>query len=147
MKNLIESVRAFLLEMAFERKRAMQLIPSIASMLTRKLVLLHHASETSRDIPHWKTTTNGHLKEIHDLTFLKKGSRISHSDLTQLLVDEPFGEFDDYLRHYNYVKFDKSDTEFSPPSRDDYAKIKRRLFNIVDVTLAQKHDSPKYDDI
>ena len=62
-------------------------------------------------------------------------------------MDEPFGEFDDYLRHYNYVKFDKSDTEFSPPSRDDYAKIKRRLFNIVDVTLAQKHDSPKYDDI
>ena len=147
MKSLIEAAKNLLLEMAYERKRSMELIPPIASRLASKLVLLHHAHESSRDIQHWKTTTNGHLREIHSMTFFKKGGRIKHSDLHQLVVDEPFGEYDDYLRHYNYVKSEKSETELSPPSYEDYTAIKDKLHNVVSIAMAQKHDSPKYQEL
>ena len=53
-----------LFEMAYERKVALEAIYSHATQLVKIMVMVHHAVD-SRDLPHWKTTINSHIREIH----------------------------------------------------------------------------------
>lgn len=126
-------------------KRAMELIPPVALQLARKMVLVHHA-EGSKDLPHWITSTNGHLADIHNNTFLKGHKRLSDRDMRESIWEEPLGEYSDYLRIHKNVSRDKSETELTPPSISDYSQIKQKYASILSH-MSSPVDSPTYDSI
>lgn len=134
-----------LFEMAYERKSALSDIRAHAAQLARKMVMVHHTQD-SRDLPHWKTTLNAHIREIHKLTFLKGKKRMSESDIHENVFDGPFGEYNDYVLHHDDVVSDKSDTNFSPHSEKDYTEIKNKYSRLVDM-LHKNPLSPKYTDL
>ncbi len=134
-----------LFEMAYERKRAMELIPPIASQLAQKMVLVHHAV-SSNNIPHWITTTNGHMSEIHNMTFLKGHKRLPMDQLHTAIWDEPLGEYRDYLRKHTTMSKNKSETVLTPPTKEDYFKIKEKYSRMVDH-MVNNQEAPTYHDL
>ncbi len=134
----------YLFEMAYERKDAINKLAPHVSQLARKMVMVHHAVD-SRDLPHWKTTLNAHLLEIHDLTFLKGKKRLSDSDLREQVFEGPIGEYSDYSRKHDWVKKTKSETKFSDKSEPDYEAIKRKYERLL--VLLKKDKEPKYEDL
>ena len=136
-----------LFEMAYERKAVMDKIRSVSIKLAEKMVLLHHCDKSSSNIQHWITSTNGHLDLIFQFTFLKGNKRLSKKDIFTLLVEDTFGDYDDYIRRYRTVVKLKNETAFSDASSEDYLTIKRQLEKIVDAMLISKTDAPEYEDI
>ncbi len=134
-----------LFEMAYERKVALEAIYSHATQLVKIMVMVHHAVD-SRDLPHWKTTINSHIREIHELTYLKGKKRMSASDIREHVLEGPFGEYNDYRLTHHDVSESKSGTMFSPHTEDDYAAIRRKYDRLIPLLL--KNDiPPKYDDL
>ena len=64
-----------------------------------------------------------------------------------LLVEDTFGDYDDYIRRYRTVVKLKNETSFSDASSEDYLTIKRQLEKIVEAMLISKTDAPEYEDI
>ncbi len=133
-----------LFEMAYERKVALEAIYSHATQLVKIMVMVHHAVD-SRDLPHWKTTINSHIREIHELTYLKGKKRLSDSDLREQVFEGPMGEYTDYSRKHDWVKDVKRETNFSYKSEPDYEAIKRKYERLL--VLLKKDTAPKYDDL
>ena len=136
-----------LMEMAFERKKALDKIDSVSDRLSEKMVLLHHCDKSSDNIPHWKNTINSHISTIFRASFLKNNKRVSRTDLIELIVDQYSGEYDDYLRNYAAVRSEKLETSFTEASYDDYKEIKNHLIKLVDLILKNSIYSPKYEDL
>lgn len=133
-----------LFEMAHQRKDAIAKMQVIASRLAEKMVMVHHAQD-SRDLPHWKTTLNAHLIELHKLTFLAGKKRLPQSDITSHVFDAPFGDYNDYMLHHNGAGMKKNKTQFSPATPEDYDVIKRKYSRLLPVLakspLPQTYDS------
>jgi hypothetical protein len=149
-KSLVEYVTNFLqnsklFEEAYERKRAMELIPSHATQLAQKLVMLHHMPVDCSHKSHWEQTTNTHIKNIVNLTRLKGNKRLQSNDIDKTVFDEPIGEYEDYLFHHKNVVSEKSDIKFSEPSQNDYTQIKNKYSKLISNINAG--EVPKVRDI
>lgn len=134
-----------LFEMAYDRRDAINKIGAHASELAKKLVLVHHAVN-ARDLPHWKTSVNAHIREVHDLTFLRDKKRLKMDDIHNNVFESPMGEYDDYLRRYDWATNAKKETTFSPATPEDYAAIKRKYDRLLPLLLS-KTTPPTHDDL
>jgi hypothetical protein len=142
--KLLMETRLF--ELAYARKDALNEVRSHAKNLAEKMVMVHHAVD-SRDLSHWKTTTNEHISSLFDGTFLTKNKRLDKNDFTKIVFDQQLGEYDDYLRKHSRVKNLKKDTHFSDPSENDYIQITSKYKQLIDNIYKNKVDTPVYEEL
>lgn len=135
-----------LFEEAYNRRHAMIDITPHADQVALKLVMVQHAPTDCTHLPHWKTSTSGHLGNIFKKTFLR-GGRMKQDDIHTTVFEEPMGEYDDYLRRHAEVVASKKDIKFSPPTPEDYSAIKAKYAAAISHIISNTVHPPTYDGI
>ena len=141
--KLLEAA-TYILEMSYQRKRAIDLIGNQASELANHMVMVQHAPN-SLPANHWKTEINSFISNIHDATFLKNKKRLKRDDIHELVFSEPLGEYEDYTRRLNRAAKTKTEVAFSNHSEEHYADLRRKYKNLVDALTTK--DTPTYEQI
>jgi hypothetical protein len=72
---------------------------------------------------------------------------LSKDDINEVVFDEPFGEYRNYLMHHSFVSTKKHAIEFSPPSEADYNQIKSKYEKLIPLLSSNDIVSPKYSDL
>jgi hypothetical protein len=146
-QSLIETATKLLMEtrlfeMAYERKKAIDLISSLDTQLADHMTMIEHSPE-SLNVPHWKTEVNAFLSKIHRSSKLKGNKILKKDDLHANLWDGPMGEQSDYHLTHTTITNIKPEESFTSPSNDSHAAIHRRYNRAFDYI--QKNITPTYD--
>jgi hypothetical protein len=142
MFELIQDLLLF--EMAYQRKKAREIIGGTVNELANHMILLQHCPGSQCENG-WKEEVNAFLSTIDDSTYLKKKhARIKLSTLIDDVWDGPMGEYEDYLRRYNKLKIAKPKLTLTVPSEEAWLDIRKKYMKAFDLILKKK-TTPAYD--
>ena len=143
LDSFMDTVQS-LMEMSYQRKRAIDMVADHAHQLALHMILVHHARD-ERNVNHWKGEINGFLGSIDSSADLKKGRRLKHNDFNEHVFEGPMGEYHNYTRKHANLMKTKPESNLTPASPEDYEIIKKRYHKAVEMFSGDK--SPSYSDI